>query len=235
MNSCFSDPSHTGPNVFADHPFPLLQTPISTLPPNTKVRLHSPLAFLNNEGGSVAKQNKTLSLTQGNQTTCFHRMASEMVNIHNVIIRGLNSIYLQARSIPPADHGSFAHYMHQWHRLLDAHHAGEEHTFFPAVERLAGEAGIMGANVDQHRAFHDGMERFGAYALACVRGEVVFSGEEVVRIVDSFGGPLTEHLSAEIQSLLDLERFGEEKMAGMEKSAAEEAETAMVSPGFPRI
>jgi hemerythrin-like domain-containing protein len=70
---------------------------------------------------------------------------------HNVIIRGLNSIYKQAPQIALEDAADFIAYAKCWHEALDAHHTMEETTLFPQIEEKTGEKGIMDVNVDQHR------------------------------------------------------------------------------------
>ncbi len=74
---------------------------------------------------------------------------------HNDMIQGLNSIYLQAPHVQTKDQRSFCSYIIRWHQLLHVHHSAEEAEFFPDVEAMAGERGIMEANVDQHHAFTD--------------------------------------------------------------------------------
>lgn len=74
-----------------------------------------------------------------------------MALAHNVIIRGLNSIYLQAPHLKPSDHSSFISYCKCWAELLDEHHDMEESVFFPEIERITGKVEIMDVNVEQHR------------------------------------------------------------------------------------
>lgn len=163
------------------------------------------------------------------QPDMFCRVASEMAMVHNMAIRGLNSIYLQAPYVAAPDSRSFARYMLAWHALLHVHHSGEEAHFFPAVEAMSGEAGAMEANVAQHRAFHDGLDGFRAYAEACAAGREEFDGGKVVGIIDGFGEVLAAHLREEIDTLLGLRRFGPEKMAELEKKFGEDGEKSMVS------
>ncbi len=74
-----------------------------------------------------------------------------MVLSHNVIIRGLNSIYRQAPNLKPEDHADFIAYAKCWAEVLDAHHTAEETSLFPQIEEKTGERGLMEANVEQHR------------------------------------------------------------------------------------
>ncbi|KAL2207032.1 hypothetical protein CC79DRAFT_1367922 [Sarocladium strictum] len=191
---------HQTNGVYADHPFPVLSTPVAQLP-------------------------------EGTEPTMFHNMASEMVHIHNIIFRGLNSIYLQAEHITDADVDSFLNYMAQWLRVLTSHHEGEETIFFPAVERLSGEKGIMENNVEQHHAFHTGLTLFGDYVTACLAKKETYSGEKVVEMIDVFGAVLAQHLTEEIGTILALEKFGE-KLNDLPLSLEEQAKHGMSEAGL---
>lgn len=162
----------------------------------------------------------------------FLECASEMALVHNMAIRGLNSIYLQAPHIQAADFKPFAHYIVGWYNLLHVHHSEEEAEFFPDVEKMTGEKGIMDANVEQHHAFHDGMEALNAYALAVISGTKQYDGVKVVSLIDAFGPTLVEHLSDEIPTLVGLRRFGTEKMKELPKLFEHEAQKNMVSVLF---
>jgi hemerythrin-like domain-containing protein len=155
-------------------------------------------------------------------------MASEMALVHNMIILGINSIYLQAPHITPADEKSFCKYITCWYDVVDGHHAGEEDILFPAVESMTGVKGIMDTNKGQHKAFHDGMDKLKAYADAVLAGKEKYEGSKVVGLIDDFGAVLTQHLADEIPTILNLRQFGD-KMAGLPKVMSDEGAKAMVS------
>jgi hemerythrin-like domain-containing protein len=155
-----------------------------------------------------------------------------MTIVHNMMIRTLNAIYLQAPHIKPGDEIAFCNFTYQWWRFLHAHHTGEETHFFPAAERLSGEKGIMEVNVGQHHAFHDALDAFGDHVRECAAGTRKFNGKEIVAMLDGFAPLLVTHLNQEIPTILGLEKYGEEKMAELEKISAAEAQEVIV--GHPR-
>jgi hypothetical protein len=179
--------------VYADHPFSLISTPIF--------------------------------LAKDSQATpdVFDELASEMALVHNIVIRGLNSIYLQAPHIKPADEKPFARYMAGWFTLLHSHHGGEETMFFPAVEKMTGVDGIMDTNIDQHAAFHDGLDTFKAYADAVIAGKEKYDSGRVIAIIDGFATPLLQHLTDEIPTILGLRQYSD-KLEGLPKLFQEEAD-----------
>jgi hypothetical protein len=87
---------------------------------------------------------------QGDQ---FTRVASEMALVHNVLIRALNTIYLQAPCVSPSEYPDFIGYSITWVNLLETHHKFEDEYFFKDIEKFC-EEGIMTQNVVQHRKFH---------------------------------------------------------------------------------
>ncbi|KAM7187697.1 hemerythrin HHE cation binding domain containing protein [Rhypophila sp. PSN 637] len=134
-------------------------------------------------------------------------IASEMCTVHNLIVRGLNSIYLQAPHIKPADEKDFTEYMDLWCILVNTHHHEEETYFFPWVEELTGEKGLMAGNLEQHKAFHGGLEHFMDYVADLQAGKEKYDGKKVLELIDSFGQVLTEHLGDEIPTLLGLNKY----------------------------
>ncbi len=152
-----------------------------------------------------------------------------MVQVHNVIGRALNSIYLQAPHIIPDDEKNFVKYMQCWYIMVHVHHTGEETMFFPAVEEMTGVKDIMEPNISQHHAFHGGLDRFKEYVDAVLAGKEKYDGAKVVEIIDSFGSVLMQHLNDEIPTLLGLRQFGEEKMKGLTAVMEKEADEGMVS------
>jgi len=154
--------------------------------------------------------------------------ASEMALVHNCIIRAFNGIYNQAPYVQPSDYKSFVAYCYSAYTGLEAHHTGEETHFFPDIEKATGKKGIMAANVQQHEAFHDGLEAWGAYMKDLHENDPSkFSGTKCVALMDEFTVPLAQHLADEIPTLLSLSAYGDklDLVAMMKK----EGETVMAS------
>jgi hemerythrin superfamily protein len=126
-----------------------------------------------------------------------------------VQIRGMNSIYLQAPHIKKADEKTFLNYMEQWYVLMHAHHSSEEAEIFPIIEDVAGEKGIMDANVQQHHIFEPGVAKLHNYIQDCLADKVAFDGAKIQANIDEFGKVLTQHLTDEIATLLTLRKYGD--------------------------
>lgn len=136
-----------------------------------------------------------------------------MALAHNGILRGLNSICLQATHIPQGDMNTvrdFLTYCQCWCESMHHHHDAEEQTFFPSIEQISGVPGLMEQNKEQHRAFTPGFEQFQEYVRTC-RPEH-YQGERIKSLIEAFAEPLTQHLHDEIESLRALDAYDSERV-----------------------
>lgn len=83
----------------------------------------------------------------------FVEFASHMALVHNIIIRGYNSMYLQAPKIKPADVPDFLRYCHAWYLFVVGHHDSEEKVLFPKIEEDTGVRRIMDEDTKEHGTF----------------------------------------------------------------------------------
>lgn len=130
--------------------------------------------------------------------------------VHNLLLRGINSIYLQCVNVElksPESIPDFVSYAREWGLTVREHHDIEESFFFPEIERFAGAEGIMAGNVEQHAAFHDGLGAFAAYVDAVLAGSEPYSGERLRGLIDAFLPVLRAHLADEITTLVALEKY----------------------------
>jgi hypothetical protein len=84
------------------------------------------------------------------QTDIFTVGATHMAHIHNAILRGYNSIYLQAPHISEADKPAFIGYALTWYRFVKSHHDDEEAGLFPKVAELLGSDKIWEETHKEH-------------------------------------------------------------------------------------
>ena len=129
-----------------------------------------------------------------------------MALAHNGILRGLNSIYLQAMHLPRENLKliqDFLTYCQCWCESMHHHHDAEETVFFPSIEQISGVRGIMERNVEQHRAFTPGFDLFQEYARTCSPEH--FDGQKIKSLIEGFAEPLARHLYDEIETLRGLD------------------------------
>ncbi|KAK2013067.1 hemerythrin HHE cation binding domain-containing protein [Colletotrichum eremochloae] len=156
---------------------------------------------------------------KGIKTGGANRMAEDMTIIHNLIIRILNTVYLQCVNVEksPSDVQDFVSYAIEWAKMVEEHHRTEEEMVFPQIEQLAGVPGLMQANVAQHEAFHKGLHAYKDYLERVQKGEEAYSGGRLKDIIDSFMPILRQHLSDEIDTLLKLGDYDRDWEAWFEK------------------
>ncbi len=131
-----------------------------------------------------------------------------MALAHNGILRGLNSIYLQATHIPREDLvaiGDFLTYCQCWCESMHHHHDAEEENFFPSIERISGVPGIMERNIEQHRAFTPGFDLFHEYSRTCLPEH--YDGRKIRSLIEDFAEPLSRHLHDEVETLRALDIY----------------------------
>ncbi len=68
----------------------------------------------------------------------------------------------------------------------------------------------MDTSLDQHHAFEEGLKRFGEYVYSVKADE--WDRETFKVLLDNFLPALTTHLREEIQTLLDLDKYGGEQL-----------------------
>lgn len=131
--------------------------------------------------------------------------ASFMCNLHNFMIRGLNSIYLQAPHVPEEDHPAFVTYCLAWCTVIEHHHELEDTKLFLDLDAAAGGEGKSGVlvNSKQHEEFHDALVKFNEYLKQAQRTKE-FSGTHTQALISQFGPALHAHLKEEIDTILSL-------------------------------
>ncbi|KIM41577.1 hypothetical protein M413DRAFT_151442 [Hebeloma cylindrosporum] len=123
--------------------------------------------------------------------------AADMSLIHNVFIRGLNSIWRNAPLVKPNDVGAFAGYSLTCMNAIQQHHHGEETLIFPYLQTKLD----MAHNIEQHEGFHAGMDAFEEYMKKVQTNEETFDAEKTRELLKAFADPLVQHLHEEISTL----------------------------------
>jgi len=92
---------------------------------------------------------------------------------------------------------------------LCAHHDGEEAYFFPDLERISGETGLMECNVAGHRDFETKFNAWGTWLQDCLSSAQPFTSTRNIELMDAFSPLLSTHLYDEIPTIIALRRFGD--------------------------
>ncbi|KAG9043965.1 hypothetical protein FS837_008941 [Tulasnella sp. UAMH 9824] len=95
-----------------------------------------------------------LAIPEGYHTDIFELQAIRMVLLHNIIIRGFNSVLYYSTQVQPdtAELKSFLEYTEQVIEFMHNHHEAEEEIMFPALESKYGP-GSMAHNIEGHEDF----------------------------------------------------------------------------------
>lgn len=145
-----------------------------------------------------------------------------MACAHNCIIRGMNSIYLQAEYVQkPEDIADFLFFIKSWANWVSDHHILEEGTMFPGYEKVAGTTGLLSVNVEQHHAFEPQLKQLLAYSTDTSPDKYVAG--TVRKIIEEMAPDFHKHLGDEINTLLSLQSYSGEALLKVYKRAVAEA------------
>jgi len=123
-------------------------------------------------------------------------LSDDMVLVHNVFIRAINSIWRNAPLVKPADEVAFAGYSLCCLSAIHAHHHAEEMFLFPFFQTKLD----MSHNLEQHESFHAGMDTFQQYMNNVFEKKDKYDGEKTRALLKAFADPLVQHLHEEVSS-----------------------------------
>ncbi|KAF1833411.1 hypothetical protein BDW02DRAFT_570081 [Decorospora gaudefroyi] len=149
--------------------------------------------------------------------------ATHMAHIHNAILRGYNSIYLQAPHVKDAEKAAFVGYAMTWFRFVKSHHDDEELELFPKVEQVLGSKEIWKETHKEHESFLGGLVDFEAYLANLSSSPQAFNGKQLQNIMSAFQEPFCHHFHHEIitiASFADLPSAPAPKSPESEQAAA---------------
>ncbi|OBT81163.1 hypothetical protein VE02_10351 [Pseudogymnoascus sp. 03VT05] len=139
-------------------------------------------------------------------------MASIMGEFHNCVLRAINSAYRHSFTTPPSrDAADLLRYSLTICSMIAAHHNWEETSYFPALEALAGQPGILALNIVEHH-----------------------NGEEFRARMRAFAPSLERHLSGELETFYRLRELDSgallEVYRKQEKIALEKGDMWLIMP-----
>ncbi|KAF2628484.1 hypothetical protein BU25DRAFT_430792 [Macroventuria anomochaeta] len=156
-----------------------------------------------------------------NKTDIFTTGATHMAHIHNAILRGYNSIYLQAPHVKEEDKAAFVGYALTWYRFVKSHHDDEEAELFPKVAEVLGgkEEEVWGATHKEHQTFLQGLAKYEKYLLN-LSAPSEFDGTELRTIMESFQQPFEHHFHSEITHISSFASLPSAPTSGSSEEAA---------------
>lgn len=122
--------------------------------------------------------------------------STELALTHNVIIRALNSIWLNAPLVPPEDVGSFTGYGLACVAMIRGHHDIQEQVVFPRLQEKVD----MRTNVVQHLSFEASLQNFDIYLRRVHDRVEPYECDKVLQLREDLGRDLIPHLHSEASS-----------------------------------
>lgn len=145
-----------------------------------------------------------------------------MCLLHNAIIRGFNTIYLQAPYVKDADKADFIGYSQTWFRFVKSHHDDEEDNLFPKVQDLLGDEAVWKDTHEEHgnnnssrapgltltntryvESFLAGLAEFNTY-ISTLPSPTDLDSKKLLSLMDSFKDNFENHFHSEISTIAAL-------------------------------
>ena len=124
-------------------------------------------------------------------------LSTDLALTHNVVIRALNTIWLNAPLIQPEDETAFAGYALACVGMIKWHHEMQERILFPLLQLKLMD---MRKNMAQHIAVEGRLGEFEKYLIR-VRDKVEkLDADRVLEMRRGFGGLLVQHFHDEVQA-----------------------------------
>ncbi|KAH7391846.1 hypothetical protein BKA66DRAFT_510421 [Pyrenochaeta sp. MPI-SDFR-AT-0127] len=136
--------------------------------------------------------------------------ASHMALLHNSILRGYNSIYLQAPHVQPTDYSDFINYALTWYKFIKAHHDAEEEDLFPKCLEILNQEDkdVWAKTHEEHEAMMPPLVKFHDYLASLTAKEREFDAAHLLGLMNQIKDPLVLHLHSEIDVITALSKYG---------------------------
>ncbi|KAG9043972.1 hypothetical protein FS837_008948 [Tulasnella sp. UAMH 9824] len=143
-----------------------------------------------------------IPIPAGNYKDVFDLQSIRMVILHNIIIRGINSMLHYSGQVEPgtSSYKSFLTYCNEVLVNLHKHHRLEEERYFPFLESHLG-AGTMSGNLDQHEAFKVPLATFETLLNDLRSDKATWNVQSFRKSIYDFANLLKAHLSEEIDTI----------------------------------
>ncbi|KIO34532.1 hypothetical protein M407DRAFT_240428 [Tulasnella calospora MUT 4182] len=143
-----------------------------------------------------------IPIPAGDHQDVFDRQSIRMVLTHNIIIRGVNSMFYYSGQVEPGtpSYESFLTYSNEILVNIHKHHLLEEERYFPFLESYLG-AGTMSGNLEEHETFREPLALFETLLNDLRSHKAAWDVETFRKSIRNFANPLKAHLSEEIDTI----------------------------------
>ncbi|KAG9013504.1 hypothetical protein FRB90_005997 [Tulasnella sp. 427] len=143
-----------------------------------------------------------LPVPTGNISDVHEMQPIRMAILHNIILRGFNSMIYYSGEIRPGTkkYASFFGYCGEVMNMVHHHHSIEETLFFPFLESKLGE-GTMDGNLEGHEHFRAPLAAFEELLANLRSGQETWNVDVFRKAIYDLVEVLRDHLQSEIETL----------------------------------
>ncbi|RCI12282.1 hypothetical protein L249_0495 [Ophiocordyceps polyrhachis-furcata BCC 54312] len=131
------------------------------------------------------------------------KATTHMALLHNSLIRGFNSIQLQAPHVQDADKADFLAYTRTWLRFIQSHHDDEDEILFPELRAVLGDDSVWGDVPQEHETLLRGLDGLRRY-LDSLSNASALTSAALLGVMDQLHQPLEHHLHHEVAVMADM-------------------------------
>ncbi|KAJ6442822.1 maintenance of telomere capping protein 1 [Purpureocillium lavendulum] len=136
--------------------------------------------------------------------------AQHMALVHNSLIRGYNSIFLQAPHVAGHDDGEedlaahFVGYAQTWVKFLKGHHDDEEAVLFPEMVSMLQDETLWTDMYKEHESFLGDLDALDAHLTHLSANASAYQPGPLLKLLDALRAPVEQHLHHEVTLLASL-------------------------------
>ncbi|ORY08543.1 hypothetical protein BCR34DRAFT_569826 [Clohesyomyces aquaticus] len=147
--------------------------------------------------------------------------ASHMALLHNAVLRGFNSIYLQTPHVKKEDYADFIGYCLAWFKFVKSHHDDEEENLFPKVVEVLGKSDkeVWGVTHGEHEALLPPLAALNTY-LTGLANPSALDPSHLTFLLDAIKEPLNTHFHSEIAIIASLSSLSSPQSTAPSEAAA---------------
>ncbi|KJZ76998.1 hypothetical protein HIM_03319 [Hirsutella minnesotensis 3608] len=128
---------------------------------------------------------------------------THMALLHNSLIRGYNSICLQAPHVRDDDKADFLGYTKTWLRFIKSHHDDEEEVLFPELRSMLADQTVWQDVPGEHDALVHELDKLDGY-LNSLSNATALTPQALLDIMEGMRSPIEYHLHHEVSVMADM-------------------------------
>lgn len=132
-------------------------------------------------------------------------IANESVNLYNAMLRGINSLFLQAPFVTAlVDIVDFLFLAQSWAGWVRQHRDHLKTRMYPCFEEVLGKPGALAVNLEETETFLPALEDLAGYSAQARDKPETYDAAKLLRIVEDLAPRLHHYFRAQVTVMMDM-------------------------------